>query len=230
MDEITYVEAIEWAEKNMSGVLSAPSVDKGIASCFVHHCNFDPAVAADEDDFRHYAKFVIVFMQACTHTLAMTRAGTQIIFSMVGSGWNNMSMTLRRKLTPLYQDCFPIRLVEVNMVNPPMLVNAVIAMLKVFLKKKISDRITLSWDKGVEGDRLLSNKYPAHCCPAGTFHGTNTMTFVQWLMPIAKQLDAITTIAVTRRNRVFRVRAVVLRGVQGRPPRQTHGQRCVQTQ
>jgi len=108
-----------------------------------------------------------------------------------------------RKLAPLYQDCFPIKIVEIAMVNPPMWVNAIITAFKMFMKKKVSDRVTLAYDTGVEDERLLSKKFTSDSLPAGKFHGTNETDLLQYLMPFAEALDAEAKAAKARRTAVF---------------------------
>lgn len=203
MDEMSNVEAIRWAKKNLEGTFMTPGMQDGVASSFLQFSNFYPDVASDDLGFLNLITCGNLYLHAYTSTLQMARAGHRVIISMEGFGWKNSPISLMRKLAPLYQDCFPVRIVEINMVNPPMWVNAIIAAFKMFMKKKLSDRVTLAWDKGVEDERLLSKKFTADTLPDGMFHGTNKTDILEWLMPFAEALDEEAKAAKARRTAVF---------------------------
>jgi hypothetical protein len=56
-------------------------------------------------------------------------------------GWHNFSLKMEEKAACIYQDCYPIKIKGMVLVNSPWIVNAMVRLVKVFLKKKLSDRI-----------------------------------------------------------------------------------------
>jgi len=56
-------------------------------------------------------------------------------------GWKNFDIKFQQALTTVLQDTFPILLKKILLINPPTILKAIIAICKVFMKKKIMDRI-----------------------------------------------------------------------------------------
>ena len=59
-----------------------------------------------------------------------------------GMGWKNFSFELEKRAAVLYQDAIPCRFDMMLMVNGGYLIRMMVALCKVFLKKKLADRIT----------------------------------------------------------------------------------------
>ena len=58
-----------------------------------------------------------------------------------GMGWKNFSLELEHRAAVLYQDAIPCRFAAMPCVNAGPILRAMLALCKVFLKKKLSARI-----------------------------------------------------------------------------------------
>lgn len=48
---------------------------------------------------------------------------------------------MEEKAAMLYQDCYPIKIKSIILVDAPWIVNTMVKLARIFLKKKLSDRI-----------------------------------------------------------------------------------------
>jgi len=71
------------------------------------------------------------------------RNGLIFIADLQGVGWKNIDINLQRKVNSAMMDNFPMRIQKVFILHPPSIINAVIACARVFVKKKIMDRIQI---------------------------------------------------------------------------------------
>jgi len=71
------------------------------------------------------------------------RNGLIFIADLQGVGWKNIDINLQRKVNSALMDNFPLRIAKVLILNPPSIINAVISCARIFVKKKIMDRISI---------------------------------------------------------------------------------------
>jgi len=69
------------------------------------------------------------------------RNGLIFICDLEGVGWKNIDIALQRKVNNAMMDNFPLRIHKVLLINPPSIIGAIIGCIRVFVKKKIMDRI-----------------------------------------------------------------------------------------
>jgi hypothetical protein len=71
------------------------------------------------------------------------RNGLIFIADLQGVGWKNVDISLQRKVNTALMDNFPLRISKVLIINPPGIMTAVMSCAKIFVKKKIMDRIQI---------------------------------------------------------------------------------------
>jgi hypothetical protein len=71
------------------------------------------------------------------------RSGCVMATQCAGIGWHNINMELEKRCAPLYQDAFPCKFKSMPMVNPGTLMSMILKLMKLFLKKKLAQRIVL---------------------------------------------------------------------------------------
>jgi hypothetical protein len=69
------------------------------------------------------------------------RNGIIVIGDLQGVGWKNIDFGLQKKINAALMDNFPLRIHKVILIHPPSIVPALISCFKLFIKKKIMDRI-----------------------------------------------------------------------------------------
>ena len=84
---------------------------------------------------------MVLFFHCCASDLDECRRGMTMVTQCKGMGWKNFSLELEHRAAVLYQDAIPCRFAGMPMVNAGPIVRAMLALCKVFLKKKIADRI-----------------------------------------------------------------------------------------
>ena len=80
-------------------------------------------------------------------------------------GWKNFDSELEKKFAGMYQDCYPFKFKLMLMVNPPWYLSTMIAIVKVFIKKKLADRLKSVRTEKAKGDKLLYNHVERHQIP-----------------------------------------------------------------
>jgi len=71
------------------------------------------------------------------------RNGLIFICDLEGFGLRNLDFNLQRKINSAMIDNFPMRINKVLLVNPPSILETVLAGIRLFMKKKIMDRIQI---------------------------------------------------------------------------------------
>ena len=86
---------------------------------------------------------VVLFFHCTASNLDECRTGMTMITQCKGTGWKNFSLELEHRAAVLYQDAIPCRFAGMPMVNAGLIVRAMLKLCKVFLKKKIADRMII---------------------------------------------------------------------------------------
>ena len=84
---------------------------------------------------------MVVFFHVCSSDLDECRKGAFFITQCKGMGWKNFSMELEKRAAALYQDAIPCRFAGMPCVNAGPILRAMLKLCKLFLKRKIADRI-----------------------------------------------------------------------------------------
>jgi hypothetical protein len=75
------------------------------------------------------------------------RNGLIIVSDLTGMGWHNVDMELQRRMNDALLDSFPMRVTKIIILNPPWMVGAFLEGLRLFIKKKVMDRIGVMEDR-----------------------------------------------------------------------------------
>jgi len=74
-------------------------------------------------------------------TMDYFRNGIMMVADMEDMGWNNVDLSVQRRMTSTLLDNFPMRTCKILLLNPPWILNAFLDGLRLFIKKKVMDRI-----------------------------------------------------------------------------------------
>lgn len=181
VDEVSEQQAADYQLNDLHDLFEyAATIDKeGRSSSFMDSGRFDPK-SLDPKKFHLLIKLFFMYMDLLTSTISLTRNGTVFISDMSNFGWKNFDQTLEKKFSGLYQDCYPIKFARMLMVNPPWYMSAILAIMKLFLKKKIADRMQCVWTENAAKSKLLSTYITPEQMPA-EFGGTLTASFHLWM-------------------------------------------------
>jgi len=69
------------------------------------------------------------------------RNGIVFIGDLQGLGWKNIDFGLQKKINTALMDNFPLRIQKVLLIHPPPIVPALLSCFRIFMKKKLMDRI-----------------------------------------------------------------------------------------
>jgi hypothetical protein len=75
--------------------------------------------------------------------LDAARVGVIMIGDLEGMGWRHYNHTAEQVAAQVYQDTFPMRWGMMVLMNPPFIIKAILGLMRVFLKKKIMNRIRI---------------------------------------------------------------------------------------
>jgi hypothetical protein len=98
---------------------------------------------------KNYVKTIIdyVIWNNCVGTfldgIDFHRNGLIFVADLQGVGWKNIDISLQRKMNSALMDNFPLRIQKVLLINPPSIIQAIMGIVRVFIKKKIMDRIQI---------------------------------------------------------------------------------------
>ena len=86
---------------------------------------------------------------------------------MTTFGWKNFDSEFEKKFAGLYQNCYPLKIKYMLLINPPWYLSTMMAIVKLFIKKKLADKIKCVWTKKAKGKKLLYNHVERHQIPPG---------------------------------------------------------------
>jgi len=142
LKETTEAEATKWMVDTMSQFMICVGTDKeGLGGYGVHLGSFTPSVVKTEYDERCIIRAMADNMRSNTPTIAEVRKGAFTFTNMEGIGWGNISMSLEKKISSVYQDAYPFKMKKTYLVNPPSFLFVLLHAARLFIKKKLIDRI-----------------------------------------------------------------------------------------
>ena len=98
---------------------------------------------ANKAEWKTFMLELVLFFHCSASNLDECRTGMTMITQCKGMGWKNFSLELEHRAAVLYQDAIPCRFAGMPMVNAGPIVRAMLKLCKVFLKKKIADRMLI---------------------------------------------------------------------------------------
>jgi len=69
------------------------------------------------------------------------RNGIMMVADLEGMGWNNVDMSVQKRISSALLDNFPMRTCKILIINPPWILNPFLSGMSLFIKKKVMDRI-----------------------------------------------------------------------------------------
>lgn len=182
VDEVALEDVKEFLNQ-LPVVSYAPTLDKeGRYSLFNDVGGYLPSDIKPERKFQLMVKVFFTTMDLVTDTIAATRKGITVQYDMREFGWKNFDRELERKKTKVFQNCYPVKFARLHMINPPWYMNAIMGIVKLFLKKKIASRMKCVWmEKNVSKNKMLSTYVERHQLPP-SMGGTLTELFQTWMV------------------------------------------------
>ncbi|CAB9516304.1 tocopherol transfer protein-like [Seminavis robusta] len=105
---------------------------------------FLPVNIATPEDWKTCVASFYYLLDACHPDITAMRNGLVMLTEAQGLGWKNFSLEMEKRAAHLYQDAYPVRYQAMIMLHPPKIFEAMYALVKPFLNKKIKDCIQLS--------------------------------------------------------------------------------------
>jgi len=134
-----------WFARKWPGMMLGAGTDSDGAQIFCcDMLEYLPAQLEGQEEIKMMIHDFLLMMEAMNADLDDVRKGVVFVTDAGGIGWNNINMELEKKCAPLYQDAFPCKFKSLPMVNPGRIMTAILALFKLFLKKKMRDRIILT--------------------------------------------------------------------------------------
>jgi len=69
------------------------------------------------------------------------RNGIMMVADLSGMGWDNVDVSVQRRISSALLDNFPMRTCKILIINPPWILNAFLSGMSLFIKKKVMERI-----------------------------------------------------------------------------------------
>ena len=115
--------------------------------------------------------FYYIF-QAMQHNVSSVRNGVVWVAHTHRVGWNNFSLELEKRAASFYSHCYPFRIQQMTMLDPPRVVHLMYALVKIFLSKKVQSVMVLTTLPQYQKTTLHPDTCPQHILPpsmGGTF-------------------------------------------------------------
>jgi len=138
-----------------------------------------PNFVKDIMDYIMWNNMVGIFLE----DMEYHRNGVCFIADMKSTGWRNLDMKLQKTVNSALMDNFPMKISQVIVLHPPAIFKPLLAGARLFVKKKILDRIEM-----LEPEDLL--KFVAPDQLAAEFGGKITYTietYLEWVDQVLAQ-------------------------------------------
>jgi CRAL/TRIO domain len=107
--------------------------------------NYDPSTM-DAEEAVDWLMFMI--LTSCEmERLDAQRHGFIMIYDMENMGWKHFDQTLEKTMAEVYQDTFPMRWARFAMLKPGMILRAMMQIMRLFIKKKLMNRMKVCKSK-----------------------------------------------------------------------------------
>lgn len=136
------MQVIQDFEKGSKGfLLSCGGIDlkTGRSVSVWNYAAFNPRAYRSAEDWKNCFAAFYYLCEASAPDIATIRSGMAIICECDDMGWRNFSMEMEKHGAALFQDCYPLRTKEMTMMNAPLILRAMYALCKPFLKQHTKD-------------------------------------------------------------------------------------------
>merc|ERR1712098_942747 len=122
--------------------LSAAVIQEGIWTgrtlIAMDYESFDPTLLQKEPRQKQVMfRGFIELMHASMAEIRNFREGTIWLTDMTEMGWKHFDRQLEQDAADFYQDGYPLKMKELGMVDPPWIVRVILAICRLFIKKKL---------------------------------------------------------------------------------------------
>eukprot|EP00040_Diaphanoeca_grandis_P017091 m.88685 g.88685 ORF g.88685 m.88685 type:complete len:275 (-) comp26224_c1_seq1:72-896(-) len=128
---------------------------------------YDPKIVLEGDNLNYLITDMLLIMDAMNADLDDIRKGSVWVSSCKGAGMKNYNGDLEKKQADVYQDSYPAKFHSFTIVDGGWFINVILKLAKLFLKKKLRDRIFTTTSDKVETLGYEKAKLPASV--GGTF-------------------------------------------------------------
>mmetsp|Transcript_6737 Transcript_6737/g.17243 ORF Transcript_6737/g.17243 Transcript_6737/m.17243 type:complete len:261 (-) Transcript_6737:51-833(-) len=142
LDQVDIKDAWEFLDTKMPGCMQAAGVDnQGRVAIFMDYSAFLPGAIKSPTEWKFVLKAFFNLFDCVAATIEDVRQGCCFVAFCKGMGFNNFSLEMEKKFSEVYQDGYPLKFKQITMVDPPSIISAMINLCKVFLSKKLMDRL-----------------------------------------------------------------------------------------
>ena len=149
----------------------APDADGCVYPTFAFDIvSYNPSLLKGEEQFREVVLECCLMMDAMCADLDDVRNGAVYLQQCKGLSMRHFNAEMEKRFAVLYQDAYPLRFHRMWMVNAGPIINVILTICKLFLKKKLAERIkVVPQDKLTSEFGYTSGSLPP--CLGGTFTG-----------------------------------------------------------
>jgi len=120
--------------------------------------------------------YIGIFMEGMDYF----RNGITMVEDLEGMGWKHFDIDFQRKMSSIWTDTFPMRVKKVLVLNPPVIFEALMKIVKTFMKAKIIDRFAIVSQKEVSKS-VSKDVAPVKFGGTNTTSGADTVKlFTEW--------------------------------------------------
>uniref|UniRef100_A0A6U4Y0N7 CRAL-TRIO domain-containing protein n=2 Tax=Hemiselmis andersenii TaxID=464988 RepID=A0A6U4Y0N7_HEMAN len=175
LDQVDVQESWDFLDKQQPGCMQAVGLDdEGRVTMYMDYAAFHPGNIKTPQDWKYMMKAFFNLFDCMTATIEDVRKGTSFVAQCKGMGFSNFSLEIEKRFSHVYQDGYPMKFKLIMMVDPPTIINAIINLCKVFLSKKLMDRMKCVTSADVS-KHISEDKLPV------SYGGTNKETVREWV-------------------------------------------------
>ena len=136
--------ACVWADERIPRVfLACGDSESGGAAMSGHFSEFRPKNIDSDADWACAMRLFVALLDAFTCDLEYVRRGCGFLMDCAGMGMSNFSAQIEMRFAKVYQDCYPLKINAMIAVDAPWFWGTIMQICRLFLKKKLRDRIAL---------------------------------------------------------------------------------------
>ncbi|KAL3902533.1 MAG: hypothetical protein SGARI_005792 [Bacillariaceae sp.] len=156
------MQVIQDFEKGSKGFLLScgkdPSTGRHVSVW--NYASFTPRSYKSPDDWKTCFAAFYYLCEAAAPDICTIRSGMAIICECDDMGWRNFSLEMEKHGAALFQDCYPLRTKEMTCLNAPLILRAMYALCKPFLKPHIKKIFQMSGTMEEVQERIPKNLLP----------------------------------------------------------------------
>ena len=162
LDEVDGAEALAYMLEKWPSMFLVAAVDAtGMPIWGMRYRDFAPKDVKSRPLWKMYMKTQLAFLDSMMCDLRAVRLGLEIVCDMAGMGWSNFDREVEERGTSVFQDGYPMKIHGFVLSDSPWWINALLAIARLFVKKKLMEKITMV--KSADG--AIAPRLPAGATP-----------------------------------------------------------------